>query len=113
MFGRRELDNLRAQKQALLLESSLNRHALLADWQELRSATAWMSSAAQAPTRFVPFLAVLAPLAGFLVVRTLRRPESWFTRLVAAAKWIGPVYSLWRGYAAARKKATEAGAPTN
>jgi hypothetical protein len=101
---------LRAQKQALLLESSLNRHALLAESQELRSAAAWISNAAHAPRRFVPLLAVLAPLAGVLVVRSLRRPESLFNRLSSAAKWIGPIYSLWRGYSAARKKGTEAGA---
>jgi hypothetical protein len=113
VFGRQELEKLRTQKQALLLESALNRHALQAEWQELRSAAAWMSDAARAPSRFVPLLAVLAPLAGFLVVRSLRRPESLFTRLVSAAKWIGPIYSLWRGYSAARKKGTEAVAPAD
>jgi len=111
VFGRQELNRLGAQKQALLLESGLNRHALLAEWRQLRSASARVGSAAHASSRFAPFLAVLAPLAGFLVIRSLRRPESLFTRLVAAAKWIGPVYSLWRGYSATRKKETAAGAP--
>jgi hypothetical protein len=111
VFGRQELEQIRLQKQALLLESSLNRHALQAEWRELRSAAAWVSNVTQAPRRFTPLLAILAPLAGFLLVRSLRRPESLFNRLASAAKWIGPLYSLWRGYAASRKKKAEAEGP--
>lgn len=101
MFGRQELEQLRLQKQALLLESSLNRHALQSELHQLRSAAAWMSNAARAPRQFAPLLVVLAPLAGFLLVRTVRRPDSWFNRLASAAKWIGPLYSLWRTFSAA------------
>ena len=111
MFGRQELEKLRLQKQALVLESGLNRYALRAEVEQVRSAVDWMTGAAQAPRRFAPFLVILAPLAGFLAVRSLRRPESLFSRLASAAKWIGPVYSLWRGYTAARKKETQAEPP--
>jgi hypothetical protein len=107
VFGRQELEKIRLHKQTLVLESSLNRHALRTELQDLRRATAWISNATHAPQRFAPLLVVLAPLAGFLAVRSLRRPESLFKRLVSAAKWIGPVYSLWRGYSAARKQAAE------
>jgi hypothetical protein len=95
-------------KQALVLESSLNRHALRAELHELHRSTAWISNATQAPQRFAPLLVLLAPLAGFLVVRGRRRTESLFSRLVSAAKWIGPIYSLWRGYSTARKQAPDA-----
>ena len=110
MFGRQELEQLRLQKQALVLESSLNRYALRAEYQELRRAAAWISNAARSPRQFTPLLVVLAPLAGFLVARSLRRPESLFKRLVSAAKWIGPLYSLWRSYATLRKREPEAAA---
>jgi len=82
------------QKQALLLESALNRHALQSEFRQLRNAV-------RAPRQFAPLLVVLAPLAGFLLVRTVRRPDSWFKRLAAVAKWIGPLYSLWRTFSAA------------
>ena len=108
MFGRKELEQFRLQKQALVLESSLNRHALQAEFQNLRSATAWMSSATRAPRQVAPLLVVLAPVAGFLLVRSFRRPESLFNRLVTAAKWIGPLYTLWQSFSAGRKKGAEA-----
>jgi len=101
VFGRQELEQLRLHKQTLVLESSLNRHALRSEFQQLRSAAAWMSNAARAPRQFAPLLLVLAPLAGFLLVRTVRRPDSWVNRLASAAKWIGPVYSLWRTFSTA------------
>jgi hypothetical protein len=104
VFGRKKLEQFRLHKQALVLESSLNRYALRAEWQELRHAAGWMNNAARTPRQFAPLLVVLAPLAGFLVIRSLRRPESLFNRLASAAKWIGPLYSLWRGYATFRKK---------
>ncbi len=69
MLGRKELDRLSLQKQALLLESSLNRVALQAEIQSLRSATAWVSEAAQASRKLAPLLAVVASVAGFLFAR--------------------------------------------
>jgi hypothetical protein len=108
VFGRKELDRLDLQKQALLLQSGLNRLELQLEFQQLRSASAWMTGAARGPRHVAPLLLVLAPLAGFLVVRSFRRRDSWLSRLAAAAKWIGPLYSLWQRFSAARQKAPEA-----
>jgi hypothetical protein len=88
----------------LLLQSAANRLELQAELRQLRSASAWMSRAARAPRRFTPALVLLGTLAGFLVVRRFRRPDSWLHRLATLAKWIGPVYSLWRRFSAARNK---------
>jgi hypothetical protein len=99
MLGGKELANLDQQKQALLLESGLNRFTLQAEFQSLRSTGAWVSGASR---ELAPLLAVLAPLAGFLLVRKARRSESWLRRLLALAKWVLPVYRLWKSFSASR-----------
>ena len=104
MFGRKELERVHLQKQALILESSLNRYALRAELQVLRSAAGWMSTATRAPRRVAGVLTLLAALAGFFAVKSARRPDSWLNRLAALAKWVGPLYTLWRSFSAPRKK---------
>ncbi len=110
MLGRQELDKLALERQALLAESSLNRLALQTEFQNLRSAAARVSEAARWPQKAGPLLLVLAPLAGFMLTRFARRPDSWFNRLAAAAKWIGPLYTLWKRLSAIRQQ-TDAGEP--
>jgi hypothetical protein len=105
VFGREELDKLTVQKQALLLESGLNRLALQAEIQRLRSGTAWAGEATRASRQFAPLLLLLAPLAGFLLARKGRRTDSWLSRLAAAVKWIAPLYQLWKRFSPARKEA--------
>jgi hypothetical protein len=105
VLGRKELDKLNVQKQALLLESGLNRAALQADLRNLRSVNAWVSGAARASRQFTPLLLLLAPVAGLLLGRGFRRTDSWLSRVVAVVKWIGPLYQLWRSFSPARKEA--------
>ena len=112
MLGRKELDKLSLQKQALLLESGLNRVTLRTEIQSLRASTAWVSEATNASRELTPWLALFAPLAGFLLAKVSRRPDSWLGRMVAAIRWIGPLYRLWRSFAPASKE-TEAGEPAN
>jgi hypothetical protein len=103
MFGRTNIEQLNLRKQALVLESSLNRQAVVLEAGELRSAASWVSSASRVSQRVAPFLMVLAPLAGLLAVRRARQPISMISRLAKLAKWIGPAYSIWRSFSAARK----------
>ena len=110
MLGREELDNLAVQKQALLVESTLNRLAWQAQVRHLRSATAWVRHATAGLEESTPWLLILAPLAGFLLTRMSRRPDSWLNRALAAAKWIAPLYGLWKRFAAGRRQ-PEAGQP--
>ena len=105
MLGRKELDKLNLQKQALLLESSLNRAAFQAEIQRLRNATTWMRGASNISRELTPILALLAPVAGFLVARRVRRSASWFGRIVTAAKMAAPIYGLWRRFAPAGRGA--------
>jgi hypothetical protein len=110
MLGRKELANLDLQKQALLLESGLNRVALQAEVQSLRSSTAWVSNVTSASRGLAPLMVVLAPLAGFLLARRSRRSNSWLSRLMALAKWAVPLYRLWKSFSA-RRSEPEAGTP--
>jgi len=110
VFGRQELDKLALEKQVLVAESGLNRLAVQAELQNLRSATTWVSEAARWPRKAGPLLVLLAPLAGFLLTRASRGPDSWLNRVAAAAKWTGPLYTLWKRFSARRKEA-EAGEP--
>jgi hypothetical protein len=110
VFGRIELDKLAQEKKTLVAESGLNRLVLQAEIQDLRDATAWVSEAARWPRKAGPLLLLLAPLAGFLMAKGSRRPDSWLNKLAVAAKWIGPLFSLWKSFAASRKEA-EAGEP--
>ena len=98
MFGQEELDKLALAKQTLVAESGLNRLAVQVELQNLRAATAWVGEATRWPRKFSPLLLVLAPLAGFLLKKVSRRPDSWFNRLAAAAKWAGPLYSIWKSF---------------
>ena len=109
MLGRQELDKLHLQKQSLLLESSLNRLALQAECRNLRSATAWVSEVSHASRGLSPLLLLLTPVAGFLLARGSRQLDPWLRRLVAAARWIGPLYRLWKGFSASREPQSEAG----
>jgi hypothetical protein len=110
MLGRQELDKLSLQKQALLLQSSLNRVALQEELRSLRSATTWVRGAGSLSREFAPLLVFLAPLAGFLLARGASRRDSWFGRIVTVVKWIGPLYGLWKRYLAGRQE-PEAGEP--
>ncbi len=111
MLGRKELASLDQQKQVLLLESGLNRVTLQAEVQSLRSATAWVSGVTGASRKLAPLLTVLAPLAGFLLARGSRRPDSWLSRLMTLAKWVPPLYRLWESFSA-RRSEPKAGKPT-
>jgi hypothetical protein len=111
VLGREELDRLAAQKQALLVESTLHRLAVQAEFQSLRSATAWVREAADRSGELTPLLLILAPLAGFLLAKGSRRPDSWLSRALAAAKWIGPLYGLWKHFSAGRRQADPANPP--
>ena len=110
MLGRKELDRLNLERQALLVESASNRLALQAEVGALRSATAGVGSVAGGLLEGRSLLLVLAPLAGFLLARVSRRPDSWSNRLVAAIKWIAPLYQLWRSLRSGKKPTEAAGA---
>ena len=107
MFGRRELAKLALERQALVAESGLHRLTFQVELQNLRAATAWVSEASRWPQKAGPLLLLLAPLAGFLMAKGSRRPDSWLNKLAVAAKWIGPLYTLWKSFSASRREAED------
>jgi hypothetical protein len=98
VLGRKELAILALEKQTLVAESGLNRLAVQAELQNLRSATAWVHEATRWPHKLGPLLTLLAPLGGFLLTRVSRHPDSWLNRIVTAAKWAAPLYTLWKSF---------------
>lgn len=96
MLGRKRLDELAALKQVLLAESSLNRLVLRREFGELCLTTTWLDEATCTLRKLAPQLLILAPLAGFLLARRSRQPGSCLDRVIAALRWLGPLYDLWQ-----------------
>lgn len=74
MFGKVEMERLKAQKSLLVLQSEVNRLQLAADWQKIRSPKNWVSSAGGMIRHFPILTTVLSTVAGALAVKTLRKP---------------------------------------
>jgi hypothetical protein len=103
VLGGKELERLAMQKQVLMAESELNRLVLQADFQNLASAAGRLKDFTGGKVR--PLMMVLGPLASLLLRRTLQRhTPSWLSRAISAAKWVGPLYGLWKGYLAGRRR---------
>ena len=106
MLAGKELTKLEMQRQALVLESSLNRLKLQLEFQKLRASTADLADAGR---RRAPFLLALAPIAGFFFARGSGSSgggkTSWLGRLMGLAKLIGPAMTLWRSFSAGKKPA--------
>lgn len=98
MFGRAEIKRLQMHKRALLIESSMNRLTLLAEWQNVRDRTAWVNDTAHICRQFRPWLLLAAPLAGVLAAQAVRPTAGGIlSRLLSALKWIQPLWSVWQG----------------
>lgn len=111
MFGREAITELQLRKQALVIESDLNRLALQTEWQRVRAATDWISQAGQLVQKVNPWLAVLAPLLGVLTARTLQREGGVVGRVLGLLKWVRPLLALWQSFRAAPPPEGEAKPP--
>jgi hypothetical protein len=99
MVGRKTLELYRLQKQVLILESNLHRLALRTEWNNLRSATAWMDEAAGIGRKVSPWLFLLAPVAGVFASRALGHRRGSWRLLLALARWIPRAFSWWKSFA--------------
>ena len=103
MFGGKEANELRERKQALMLESSLNRLRFQAELQNLRSAYGRSTELLKAPQKLLGVLAVAAPAAGLLLGSGAGRGSltKWAVR---AVKWVPAIYQVWRQFKPAKPK---------
>src|SRR5262249_51039904 len=96
MLGKKELAALRQQKEMLILESTLNRVKLRDEWRALSQAIAPLARLGRLGPKRSALMLVLAPIAGLLLARGLRRSDSWFDKVASAAKWLWPLYRAWK-----------------
>ncbi len=109
MVGGKELAKLSLQKQALVLESSLNRLKLRSEILNLRTSSAQLTNAGR---KRAPLFLALAPVAGFFLGRgggARSGGTSWLGRIMSVVKLIGPAMALWRTFSAGRGKGESGG----
>ena len=88
MFRDKELEQLRLQKELLVLECDAQRLLLIVECQRLRLHALWLGEAAQAGRRHPWLTGVLGAGAGFAVIQALQNPRSatgWLSRVGAVA----------------------------
>jgi hypothetical protein len=114
MFGSEELTRLRNQKEALVVESSINRLSLLSETQQLKLATVRMKERVAGPRWLAPLLLIVPAIAGFAMVRARRghrQRASLIGRIATVGKFAFPAYRLWRSLAKRREPARESPKP--
>jgi len=96
MFQRKELEQLRLQKEQLILQSDANRQRLMSDWRRLQSSEIWLDEILGLARRHPLWVAGLAATAGTLVAKTLRQPRKIMTRIGQVGKFASMAFSVWR-----------------
>src|SRR5881394_2689409 len=94
MLGREELKSLELLERELVLKSALNRIAIKVELQNLETALRPAERMVSAVRATRPWLPVLAPLAGILAARSLRKNGSVFSKAMGVLKWIQPLLGL-------------------
>lgn len=98
------MTDLQLRKQALLLESELHRATLQVELARLEASAAWIDQAVQTARQSKPLLLAAGLSAGMLLVRGLTGSRAGGGKLARVLRWGQTAYSLWRGYAAWRKR---------
>jgi hypothetical protein len=106
MAGQR-LEDLNRRKQALVVESDLNRLALRLEYEQLRAATAGLDGALATARRLGPWLLPAASVAGVLAVVLLRRGSGMVDKATSLLRWVSPALALWRQFGGRRRAGTE------
>lgn len=96
MVGRTAREQLRLRKQALILESEVNRRLLESEWQQLRATTSWMGEAKRLGQKARPWWPVLASAAGFLAVRGFKKSSPFMSGAGSVLSLITTAFSFWK-----------------
>lgn len=93
------IENLQLRKQALLIESSLNRLELRREAGAVQAHFSWLTEPAEAARGSTPLLAALAPLAGMFASRLLRSRSPGNSKLNLLIETVRIGWPLWRQFA--------------
>lgn len=93
MAGKETLSELALRKQSLVLESELNRLTLQAEVQNVRAGIRGLGTGNPSGGWWL-----LAPVAGFFVVRLLRRSTTAASPVMSLLKWLPSVWTLWKTF---------------
>jgi hypothetical protein len=99
LFKSPEILKLRDEKQRLLVESELNRRAIIAELEQLANPRTWVQTGKQSLLKARSLFLLLAPLAGFLLAR--RRPAApsvpgILSKGLIAWQILRKIYSVWQ-----------------
>jgi hypothetical protein len=112
MLGGKELKSLELLERELVLKSALNRLAIQVELQNLETALRPAERVVSAVRAVRPWLPVLAPLAGILAARSLRKNGSVFSKAMGVLKWIQPLLGLWNQVRSHSAEAAPANQPS-
>jgi hypothetical protein len=96
MLQRKELEQLRRQKEQLVLQSDAHRQRLQNDWQRLQSPEAWLDEILGLARRHPVWLAGLTAATGTLVVKTLSKPGMIINGISRIGNVIPVAFAVWR-----------------
>jgi hypothetical protein len=103
MVGKGERERLRLRKQALILESGVNRCALANEWRQVQAATAWVEEAKRWGQHARAWWPVAVPVLGAVAGWCFRRSAPAASRTGSLLKWAALAYSLWRQFGATKR----------
>lgn len=96
MFQRKEVEQLRLQKEQLVSQINVNRNQLMSDWKRLQSSELWLSETLRLARRHPVWIAGLATAAGTLTAKSLRRPRTLINRIGQLGKFASVTFSAWK-----------------
>ena len=103
MVGKGERERLRLRKQALILESGVNRQALAEEWRQVCAATAWVGEARRWGRRAREWWPLAVPALGVLAGVNVRRSASIASRAVSLLRWATVAFSVWKRLGAMKR----------
>ncbi|MGD0085586.1 MAG: hypothetical protein ABSC24_00505 [Verrucomicrobiota bacterium] len=96
MFQRKELAQLRLQKERLVLQSDANRQQLVSEWRRLQSSDIWLGEILRLTRRRPLWIVTLVTVAGTLMAKTLRKPRTAISGIGRLGKYASMAFSVWR-----------------
>jgi len=94
MFGQRQLNELHARKELLLVQADAHRQLIALDAQNIVHALGWLDSVHRAWQHLKPLASMAAPVAGFYAARKGRSLWRWAVLLVEVGRRVRRILSV-------------------